>query len=217
MLRIIQRRIHDNNVLWLIKTILNNYHAKERGKGMPLGNLTSQFFANVYLHEMDQYIKNSLKAKQYIRYVDDFVILHQDEEKLKEFLSSINSFLQENLKLELHPEKSQIREIWKSVRFLGLRIFTSHKLLAKRNMRKFQKKLHLMCAQYAKKEIEYDAVYDFLEGWVAYSKTADTYNLRKRLVSPLERVFGGDISVKEYNRHLKEMNKYRILHRHITT
>ena len=74
---------------------------------MPLGNLTSQFFANVYLHELDWFVKNKLKAKYYIRYVDDFVILHNSKEQLSIWQEEIGKFLKEKLNLELHPDKSR--------------------------------------------------------------------------------------------------------------
>ena len=76
---IITRKIKDNNIVCLIKEILNNFDSEVKGKGMPLGNLTSQFFANVYLNDLDYFIKHKLKVKYYIRYVDDFVILHNDK------------------------------------------------------------------------------------------------------------------------------------------
>lgn len=83
LMKIIGKKIIDEKVLQLIETILNNHDFKIKGKGMPLGNLTSQFFANVYLSELDYYIKHNLKAKYYVRYVDDFVILHGSKEKLQ--------------------------------------------------------------------------------------------------------------------------------------
>jgi retron-type reverse transcriptase len=89
LLNIIQRKIKDIRVIWLIKTILNNYFSGQKDIGMPLGNLTSQFFANVYLNELDQFVKHKLKAKYYLRYVDDFVILNQDKKSVI-FLSISN-------------------------------------------------------------------------------------------------------------------------------
>ncbi len=83
LLRIISRKITDPNVMWLIKTILYNHKTALQGKGMPVGNLTSQFFANVYLNELDRFVKHKLKAKYYIRYVDDFVVLHRDRAVLE--------------------------------------------------------------------------------------------------------------------------------------
>ena len=95
LVKIIKRKIHDKNVIWLIERILHNYsnplRERERERetdtseyqGMPLGNLTSQFFANVYLNELDYFVKHKLKTKYYIRYVDDFIILHKSKSQLK--------------------------------------------------------------------------------------------------------------------------------------
>jgi RNA-directed DNA polymerase len=83
MVHCIRRKIQDEKVLWLVKKILDNHNGEVLGKGMPIGNLTSQFFANVYLNELDYFVKHRLKAKYYIRYVDDFVILDASKEKLE--------------------------------------------------------------------------------------------------------------------------------------
>ena len=135
---IITRKIKDNNIVCLIKEILNNFDSEVKGKGMPLGNLTSQFFANVYLNDLDYFIKHKLKVKYYIRYVDDFVILHNDKKILEEYKEEINNYLK-NLKLELHPNKSKIIPLRNGVTFLGYRIFYHHKLLRKTNIRKFER------------------------------------------------------------------------------
>ena len=85
LLKIIKRKVSEKRVIWLIERILeNNVEGNSKGKGMPLGNLTSQFFANVYLSELDYFVKHTLRAKYYIRYVDDFVLLDQSKEKLIE-------------------------------------------------------------------------------------------------------------------------------------
>ena len=111
------------------------------GKGMPLGNLTSQFFANVYLNELDYFVKQKLKAKYYIRYVDDFVIMHNSHEQLKTYKAEIDDFLREILDIQLHPDKSNIFEAKRGTTFLGFRIFYHHKLLKNGNIRKFKRKL----------------------------------------------------------------------------
>ncbi len=90
---------------------------------MPLGNLTSQFFANIYLNDLDYFVKHSMRAKYYIRYVDDFVILHNSKEKLEIWKEQIDSFLKEKLKLELHKEKSKVIPLKKELTLLALGIF----------------------------------------------------------------------------------------------
>ncbi|MBU1876028.1 MAG: reverse transcriptase domain-containing protein [Nanoarchaeota archaeon] len=203
LLKIIRKRINDPKVLWLIRRILSNYSTSKR-KGMPLGNLTSQFFANVYLNELDQFVKHKLKAKNYVRYVDDFVLLHNSEEKLTEWKEIIAQFLQEELFLDLHPEKTRIILSDHGVDFLGLNVSPFHKIMKKRNVRSFKRKLKLICEKFDNGEITYDDVYDFLEGWIAYAKYADTYNLRRKIISTIEDKFQSEVSLKEYNRLRKK-------------
>ena len=93
LMQIVGKKISDKRVLWLIEKITNNHICSVPGKGMPIGNLTSQFFANVYLNELDYFVKHDLKAKYYIRYVDDFVILHESKEELESYKMSIDEFL----------------------------------------------------------------------------------------------------------------------------
>ena len=204
LLSILKKKIPDPRIIWLIKTILSNYVSKKQNKGIPLGNLTSQFFANVYLNELDQFVKHKLRAKYYIRYVDDFVILDKSYETLEKYKKEINIFLDQKLALKLHPDKSRIIPIRKGVEFLGMRIFPYHKLLKKKNLRKFQKKLQLTCKQFDQEKIDYDKVYDLLEGWCAYAKNANTYKLRKKLLEFSEKKFQKQISTKEVNRYLKQ-------------
>ncbi|MFH1290455.1 MAG: reverse transcriptase/maturase family protein, partial [Nanoarchaeota archaeon] len=107
LLEMISRKIKDMRVMWLIGQIIKRtLECREREreiiKGMPLGNLTSQFFANVYLNELDYFVKHILRAKYYIRYVDDFVILNESNSQLEIWKNEIDNFLKEKLKIELH-------------------------------------------------------------------------------------------------------------------
>ncbi|MDD5133357.1 MAG: reverse transcriptase domain-containing protein [Candidatus Nanoarchaeia archaeon] len=178
LINIIKRKISDKKVINLIRLILEN--GKERKNiGMPLGNLTSQFFANVYLNELDYYIKHKLRVKYYIRYVDDFVILHPSKEQLKIWKEQINNFLNKELKLELHSEKSKIISLSKGIDFVGFRNFYYHKLLRKRNIRKILFRI----SQYKNNEIIYDNLLESFNGWNAYAKWADSYKLRSGIIS----------------------------------
>jgi len=180
LLKIIRRRIKDEKVILLIKKILNNYYSKS-GKGMPLGNLTSQFFANVYLNELDYFVKHKLKAKYYIRYVDDFVILHKNKEQLKIWKVEIEKFLKEKLKLELHQEKSKIISLSRGIDFVGFRNFYYYKLLRKRNIKNMKNKIRLL----RDNKISYEKFIDSFQGWVAYAKWADSYNTIENLINKM--------------------------------
>ncbi|MEK6889438.1 MAG: RNA-directed DNA polymerase [Nanoarchaeota archaeon] len=104
-------------------------------QGMPLGNLTSQFFANIYLNKLDYFVKHTLRAKYYIRYVDDFVILHESKEQLTKWKECINDFIIEELKIELHPHKSKIIPLSNGIDFVGFRNFYHFKILRRRNIK----------------------------------------------------------------------------------
>lgn len=210
LIKIIRSKIRDKRIVWLIRTILSNHKTKELGKGMPLGNLTSQFFANIYLNELDQYVKHILKAKHYIRYVDDFIIMHHSAEQLEYFKEMINCFLKKELVLQLHPDKSKIRPLYAGNDFLGLRIYSYHRLLKKKNLRKFRKKIVIMHSKYKSKQISFDEVYDFLEGWIAYSKHANAFNIRKKYLASIQQLFGGVISTKEFNRYSKLLSHFSV-------
>jgi len=201
LLNIIKRKIKDSKVIWLIKQISSNYNNKD--KGMPLGNLTSQFFANVYLNELDYFIKHKLKAKYYIRYVDDFVILHNSKEQLKIWKEQINDFLKKELKLELHKDKSKITSLSRGIDFVGFRNFYYFRLLRKRNTRKQKNDLLKFKIRLDNKTMDYDQIYSIFEGWIAYAKHADTYELRKEFIKNFEQMFPDQISAIEVNRLLK--------------
>lgn len=170
---------------------------------MPLGNLTSQFFANVYLNELDYFVKHKLKAKHYIRYVDDFIILHKNKTILENYKEKINYFLKLNLNLTLHQAKSRIIPLSRGIDFVGFRIFYHHKLLRKANLRRLKCKPALLKAQFDKQKLSYDDVYNSMLGSLAYTKQANTYQIRKSLENEYEKLFPGQISSHEYNTPLK--------------
>jgi len=178
LIQIIKRKIKDEKVIWLIKQILKNGFLK---KGMPLGNLTSQFFANFYLNELDYFIKHKLKAKYYIRYVDDFVILHSSLKIVEIWRFKINRFLREELRLELHAEKSRIISLSRGIDFVGFRNFYYFKLLRKRNKRKILFRIE----QYRNRKISKEKLIECFQGWQAYAKWADSYKLRKKILKSL--------------------------------
>ena len=148
---------------------------------MPLGNLTSQFFANIYLNELDYFVKHKLKAKYYIRYVDDFIILHKSKKQLELWKREIGIFLSEKLRLELHPQKSRIISLSKGIDFVGFRNFCHYKLLRKRNIRRMLLKIK----KYRIGEISKAEMLDIFQGWNAYAKWADSYKLRKMVVKKI--------------------------------
>ena len=129
LLGIVFSYIPDERIVTLIREIVGSFHSTEAGKGLPLGNLTSQLLVNVYMNEFDQFVKHKLKAKCYVRYADDFVILSRDKQKLESLIPKIVSFLELRLKLSLHPKKVSITTFASGVDFLGWVHFPDHRVL----------------------------------------------------------------------------------------
>jgi hypothetical protein len=148
---------------------------------MPLGNLTSQFFANVYLNELDHFVKQELRINYYIRYVDDFVILHRDKKMLEKWKADIDNFLRDRLKVELHPEKSRIISLEGGITMLGFRVFYHYKLLKKSNAHRIWKRMERFKQKCDGGQMTKEDAYRSLEGWFAYASFADTYNLRSKV------------------------------------
>ena len=135
LLAILQKSITDERTLTLIRNIVQSFCStpgvehSARSKGLPLGNLTSQLFVNIYMNEFDHFVKHKLKAKYYIRYADDFVILSPDRLELTKTLSYMIVFLRDTLKLEMHPNKVFISTIASGIDFLGWVHFPEHRVL----------------------------------------------------------------------------------------
>ncbi|MFH1358651.1 MAG: reverse transcriptase domain-containing protein [archaeon] len=189
LLNIIKRKIFDKRVILLIKQVLNNiargtkqFKIHNFTKGMPLGNLTSQFFANIYLNELDYFVKHELRCKYYIRYVDDFILLSSSKSQLEIWKQKISKFLNKKLKLELHTDKSRIISLSKGIDFVGFRNFYYHKLLRKRNIRKMKYKIRL----FNKKEISYEKLIESFQGWQAYANWANSDNLIKKVLKEIK-------------------------------
>lgn len=128
LMGIIGRYIPDQDIKELLWKIISSFSVKE-GVGLPLGNLTSQILVNIYMNEFDQFIKHKLKAKYYIRYADDFVILSDDKAHLENIIPQIQDFLWNKLRLELHPNKLYIKTVASGVDFLGWVLFPDHRVL----------------------------------------------------------------------------------------
>ena len=111
-LSILEKHITDESIRDFLRIVVESFDPEDRSRGIPLGNLTSQIFGNIYLDEFDQYLRHTLKISEYIRYADDFVIFSQDKIILQDILVQIQKFFSDHLKLELHPEKISIESIY---------------------------------------------------------------------------------------------------------
>lgn len=126
--------------MWLLENVIDSFNAKPC-VGLPLGNLTSQLFVNIYLNEFDQFVKHKLKAKYYLRYCDDFVIFSENKVWLGKQIPAISEFLDKKLKLKLHPKKVSIEMLASGIDFLGWVNFSEHRILRTKTKRKMMKKL----------------------------------------------------------------------------
>lgn len=141
LIKIIKRHIENPDIIWLINQVVSSFYSTRLGIGLPLGNLTSQLFANVYMHEFDMYIKQELRVKYYIRYTDDFIILSDDKDYLQNLLPKIRYFLKNKLYLNLHENKIIIKTHASGVDFLGWVHFPYHRQIRTTTKRKIFKKL----------------------------------------------------------------------------
>lgn len=137
---IIRRKITCSKINRVLHAVIDSFDSSNVHKGIPLGNLTSQLFVNVYLNEFDQFVKRNLKIKKYVRYADDFVIFSADKKYLENLIPEIRAFLDLFLKLELHPDKVSIKTINSGVDFLGWVHFIKYRLIRKSTeVRMYQK------------------------------------------------------------------------------
>jgi RNA-directed DNA polymerase len=145
LLDILGRRIKDADTMWLLERIVRSYISEYANlfdrKGVPIGNLTSQLFANVYMNEFDQFVKQELKIKHYARYTDDFVLLSHDRDELVSLLPKIEQFLSEHLRLSLHPNKVTLRTLHQGVDFLGIVIRPHYRVLRTKTRRRISKNM----------------------------------------------------------------------------
>jgi retron-type reverse transcriptase len=169
LMEILEKHIQDNRLLGLIKEVVGSFDSGLPGKGLPLGNLTSQLLVNIYMNEFDQFAKHELRAKYYIRYADDFVILSPDRQSLVKIFRLIERFLRARLKLELHPDKVFIKTFASGVDFLGWVHFPDHQVLRTATKRRMWRRVG-----------ESKTSPEVLVSYLGLLKHGNTYKLRQR-------------------------------------
>lgn len=193
LLGIIKRKIADDDLIWLLDKIVNSEHpfglplgysaheTDERldDKGMPIGSLTSQMFANIYLNELDQYAKRELRIRHYIRYMDDIIILSDDKSELHRIKSDIEIFLDEHLRLNLN-NKTAIRPITLGIDFVGYKIWPTHVKLRKSSALKFKRRLKVIQKQYAEGKINFDKVNATVQSYFGILKHCNSQLLKNK-------------------------------------
>jgi hypothetical protein len=156
--------------------------AVQRPRGLPIGNLTSQFWANCYLSPFDHFVKRELRCKGYVRYVDDFLMFSDDKHQLQDWREQIICRLQ-GLRLTLHENSAQIKPAIDGIPFLGFHVFPTHRRLKRRKGIAFQRKLKELMQSYRNGLLPLDKVNAAVLGWVNHVRYADTWGLRRSLLT----------------------------------
>lgn len=185
LLHILRKRIKDIDAIWLLEEIIGSFSSEfsslfER-KGLPIGNLTSQLFANVYLNVFDQFVKNELKVKNYLRYTDDFVIISDNKLYLENLITPISEFLHSRLKLSLHPKKITIRTFHQGIDFLGYVILPYHRLLRTKTKQRVFRKLRQRISECRSGVISKESLEQSLQSYLGVLSHANTYRLSQDL------------------------------------
>jgi len=198
---ILARKLADSRILWLCDTILasgagilddeyqmvyfpgDDLFAAARPRGLPIGNLTSQFWANVLLNELDQFVKRELHCPAYVRYVDDFLLFAHSKQQLWEWKAAIRERLAA-LRLALHERESTVYPVISGIPFLGFRLYPTHRRLKRRNGVAFVRRFRTLRHAAARGEITPEALRQRVRSWIAHTSHGNTYRLRRALLKP---------------------------------
>ncbi len=195
---LLARRIADQQTMGLIDRILDSgagvlddeyemcwfpgddLFAACRPRGLPIGNLTSQQWANVYLNPLDQFVKRELHCQAYLRYCDDFLLFHDDKQILHQWHTALIDFLQ-SLRLTLHQGKTRVSPLRLGVEFVGFRVFPTHRRLRRENVRRIYRRLHDLRSAYLEGSVSLERIDVAVQSWIAHSRYASSYGLRRQI------------------------------------
>jgi hypothetical protein len=206
LLNILHRKIDDNGTLWLIRKIL--YSGKEilrdayfphrfawdepgdalRPRGLPIGNLTSQFWANCYLNPLDHFIQRELGCKGYVRYVDDGLVFAEDKQTLWLWRKAIVDRLN-TLRMTIHPG-AHPRPVIEGIPFLGFVIFATHRRLKRRNVVAYRRRMNTLLVDKQSTSEGRKQILASLRGWINHARYGDTWGLRKNIVNSVSNALG---------------------------
>lgn len=176
--KIVKKKIKCKDTLNLIYTIIDS--SPEGDIGVPLGNITSQDFANIYLNELDQYCKRFLKVKWYVRYMDDVIITVRTKEEAQKLLSKIKMFLENKLHLNTN-KKTQIFPISQGVNCYGYKIWTTHTLIRNDSKRRMKRKIKAMDKKKTERKMSKKDIIQSVNSWLGHARHSNSYNLCKRI------------------------------------
>jgi retron-type reverse transcriptase len=209
---LIRRKIKCPDTLWLVDTIIDNSNEQEaiahyfpgddlltpalRRHGLPIGNLTSQFFANIYLNSLDHFVIDHLQPVQYLRYVDDFALFSDDHSFLAAARVAIETYLID-LRLKIHPIKSQLFETQIGASFVGFRVFPDTIRVRSPNLLRARRRIRRLKRGYYSGRVSFDRLTKSIQSWGAHLKHGNTWRLRQRIFSKLAFIAPNPQPVKE--------------------
>ncbi|MBU1557950.1 reverse transcriptase/maturase family protein [Patescibacteria group bacterium] len=185
LIKVLSKRIKDKETIMLLKEIIGSFSSDfsnlfER-KGVPIGNLTSQLFANIYMNEFDHFMKQELKVKNYARYTDDFVIVSNERDYLIDILKPIDNFLYKKLKLTLHPNKISIHKAHNGIDYLGYIVLPYYKLLRTKTKDRIYKGIQRRIKEYKGDRISKKKAKQSLQSYLGALSHADAYKISEDL------------------------------------
>ncbi|MEW6286121.1 MAG: reverse transcriptase domain-containing protein [Chloroflexota bacterium] len=198
---VLAQKINDPEILWLTEQILHSgigvlseeyemayfpgddLFAFHRPRGLPIGNLTSQFWANCYLNPFDHFVKRELQCQGYVRYVDDFLLFSNDKRELHNWRQAIVERLAV-FRLTLHENRARARPVSEGIPFLGFQVFSEHRRLKRRRGIAFRRQYKQRLREHANGKISHQQITASVQGWVNHVRHADTWGLRRAILSP---------------------------------
>ncbi|OGJ55473.1 hypothetical protein A3D88_04415 [Candidatus Peribacteria bacterium RIFCSPHIGHO2_02_FULL_52_16] len=185
LLSILSKKIKDPDAMQLLIEVVESFctpgQEDERPKGIPIGNLTSQLFANVYLNEFDQFMKHGMHVRHYVRYTDDFIIVDSDKSALEKLIPVMQEFLSESMKLKLHPRKITLRKFGQGIDFLGYVVLPHHRMLRTRTKQRMFRKLKVRVVSFKAGSGSESSVECSLQSYLGVLSHADTNRLSEEL------------------------------------
>lgn len=191
LINILKEYISDENIIKLLENVISSFASPhpllitERGiasVGLPLGNLTSQLFVNIYMNKFDQFIKHKLKTKFYIRYADDFVIFSENKAYLKNIIEPIKKFLHNELKLKLHPDKIFIKTVSSGVDFLGMINFPDYRILRTKTKRRMLRRISMKFKLFREGLFSEESLEQSLQSYFGILKHSNGYKIRNNII-----------------------------------
>lgn len=199
----LSRYIHDEGIRWLIRSIIHSgkgifEQSREarlfpgddllslcRPCGLPIGNLTSQFWSNCYLHSLDMFIKRELRCRHYVRYVDDFALFADSKSQLWEWKQAIRNKLA-TLRLRFHEHSAQVTPVTQGVPWLGFIVYPDYRRLKRRKVLYARKRLHSRYNEWQTGQISFAEFDASVQGWLNHASHADSWQLRKNMLRPFK-------------------------------